>query len=275
MDFGSSRLLKSFGGFGRAKTDEAPEAQAPADMSGRLARVREAALANDAEGRRVATQGFMPAPQETVDALAEDLSEEEAATPPAPRMATPAPFPTGDARTHSLEPMAAPVATATGDHDALINWLEAQDPAVWHYFAAHWDWERGIAPLAWIAQHPRCDAGTAAMLFWASGEAEDYLPFGDAEPTEDHDLLVADLAEHIAGRFEAEDFAPAQFAFDEHLVQPHFPERLDKLYREERMDWDAYKVPTRASGELVLVERFDRDTEAALNRWLDASPAAA
>lgn len=262
MGLGSSRLLKSWGGFGRAKTDSAPQEQAPSDMTDRLARLREAALANDAEGRRVATHGFAPEPD------CADGTEAASALPVAPRAPGQDPFSINDTRTHTLEPMAA---TASGDHADLIAWLAGQDPAVWHYVAERWDWERGIAPLLWIARQPQCDAGTAAMLFWKSGEAEDYLPFGDAEPTEDHDLMVADLAEQIARRFDAEDFAPAQYAFDETLVQPHFPERLDKLYREERMDWDADKVPTRARGELVLVDRFGRDTEEAIAARLNAA----
>lgn len=262
MDFGSSRLLKSFGSFGRAKTDEAPEAQAPSDMADRLARVREAALANDAEGRRAATLGFAPVADEAADAA--DAAEEA----PATEMfaALPAP-PQSDTRTHALAPMAS---SKAGDHAALIDWLETQEPAVWHYVATMWDWERGVEPLMWMAQQARCDAGTAALLFWKSGEAEDYLPFGDAEPTEDQDLMAADLAEYIARRFEAEEFGPTQYAFDEELVQPHFPARLDKLYREDRMDWDAYKVPTRTSGELVLIDRFDRDTEVEITAHLNA-----
>lgn len=272
MGFGSSQLLKSLGGLGRSKTaDVLPEEEGPSDMAERLARLRQSALANDAEGRRMNAQTIAPAWEEGQDerqADAADGADGETATN-APSMPWPEKQPASIAppemRIHILEPMAG---SDESNHADAIAWLEGQDPAVWHYVAEHWDWDRGVEPLAWIARQDRCDAGTAASLFWKSGESEDYLPFGDAEPTEDGDIMIAEMAEHIAHRFEAEEFAPMQYAFDEALVLAHFPERLEKLFREERIDWDAYKVPTRSTGELVLIDRFDRAVEEELDALL-------
>ena len=261
MGFGSSRLLKSFGGFGRDKgAADVPVPAVPSDMSERLARLRQSALAAEAQPR------FVPDTyHDTGDA--EDGASVEAYSPLGQH--EPSHKPIGlDLRALALEPMEAPHAD-THQSDA-VAWLATQNPTVWHYVACNWDWDWGVEPLMWIAQQPECDAGTAATLFWKSGEAEDYLPFGDAEPTEDYDILVADMAELIAGRFEREEYGPTQFAFDERLVLPHFPARLEKLYMEERMEWDAHKVPRRASGEMVFIDRFDHETEADIKAFLAA-----
>ena len=268
-DPSSSRLLKSFGSFGRAKdVSDRPVPQAPSDMSERLARLRQSALAAEAPQPRAHPQepdlhGAGGAGSEYGEAAEQAYSPLEHHEPERTVGI--------DLRALALEPMSSPQSVSL-QSDA-IAWLAETTPEIWHYVASQWDWDWGVEPLAWIAQQQECDAGTAAMLFWKSGEAEDYLPFGDAEPTEDEDLMVADMEEHIAGRFERDEFGPMRFAFDERLVLPHFPSRLEKLYMEERMDWDAHKVPRRSSGEMVLIDRFDHETEAEINNFLKAMKA--
>ncbi len=265
MDFSSSRLLKSFGNFGRKQeVADTPAPQAPTDMSERLARVREAALAAETQPRFRPDMDPVAAPHDH----GFDDGTEQAYSPleqePTRTIGI-------DLRALALEPMSAP--QNDGHQSDAIAWLSETPPEIWHYVASKWDWEWGAEPLMWMVQQPDCDGGTAAMLFWKSGEAEDYLPFGDAEPTEDEDILVADMAELIAVRFERGEFGPMRFAFDERLVKPHFPARLEKLYMEERMEWDAHKVPRRSSGEMVLIERFDHETEAEINNFLRAMAA--
>ncbi|MGC9358326.1 MAG: DUF4274 domain-containing protein [Anaerolineae bacterium] len=47
-----------------------------------------------------------------------------------------------------------------------ITVQELQSPLEYHYFAWHWNWDKGIKPLEWIIQQPDCDRGTALLIYW-------------------------------------------------------------------------------------------------------------
>src|SRR5262249_23001942 len=52
---------------------------------------------------------------------------------------------------------------------SLTKVLEQSDPDVWHQVANGWNWDGGVAPLAWMIRQPQCDRGTALLIYWHGG----------------------------------------------------------------------------------------------------------
>lgn len=66
---------------------------------------------------------------------------------------------------------------------------KVESPVELHYFALSYNWDSGDEALRAVLDHPRCDLGTATMIYWlsqpdlrlgweADGEATDYDPDG-------------------------------------------------------------------------------------------------
>ncbi|MGZ3679993.1 MAG: DUF4274 domain-containing protein [Ktedonobacterales bacterium] len=51
----------------------------------------------------------------------------------------------------------------------LLAYLTQATPDAWHQVAWKWNWDSGIKPLQWIIRQPRCDRGTALLIYWYSG----------------------------------------------------------------------------------------------------------
>lgn len=100
--------------------------------------------------------------------------------------------------------------------DALTKYLKQRDPEVWHKIAMGWNWDGGLAPLAWIVRQPECDRGTALLIYWRGGPGwykqyggrEEVPPFVSAE---NHDLL-----KDIERRYLSGFYTRHEIAFDPH-----------------------------------------------------------
>lgn len=90
----------------------------------------------------------------------------------------------------------------------LVDWLKAHGPDDWHQVAIDWNWDAGVAVMAWIAAQPDCDRATAQDII-VKGGADYYLRFADradlmareAVNIEAFDLLVPIIARWNAGGY--------------------------------------------------------------------------
>jgi hypothetical protein len=152
-----------------------------------------------------------------------------------------------------------------------VAWLARQRAPVRDCIAVHWHWETDLAILKWLVEQPDCDAGTAASVFWLSGAAEDYVPFGSDEPESEDDLLVAGIEDVIGRRFTAGDFTRAEYGFDADWPFARWLERLREYHAAGRIDWDPDTIPTvPASNRTALDDLTDaeRETVGAFLEWL-------
>jgi hypothetical protein len=94
--------------------------------------------------------------------------------------------------------------------DRLFAWLAAHGPDEWHQLAAHWVYDRGLQPMAWIVQQPECDRATAQHVFWdlSAVVANPKL----AETVAAEDLVIA---EYIMERWRQRGFARSELASSE------------------------------------------------------------
>lgn len=60
---------------------------------------------------------------------------------------------------------------ASSEQQELIDWLENASSIEMHQVAAGWNWDSGNEVLAQLIQNPRCDKGTALMLYWHGSPA--------------------------------------------------------------------------------------------------------
>lgn len=99
---------------------------------------------------------------------------------------------------------------------AMIDWLAARPPSVWHAFARDYlDLERGAEVAAWIVAQPACDRATAALLLFRLDPAyylmRQRLEFDDRS-ADGHPLIAAVLAnfarDHYRDSRIEQDFAP-------------------------------------------------------------------
>lgn len=74
-----------------------------------------------------------------------------------------------------------------------IPWLETVGPEEWHRVVTSWNWDRGTAPLRWIAEQDACDRGTALHMLFAG-----YGPHYFSQYDRVEDIPNLDYVDHEA-----------------------------------------------------------------------------
>lgn len=81
-----------------------------------------------------------------------------------------------------------------------------------YYIASHYNWDDGITVLHWIIDSPKCDSGTACMIFW-NAEPDYYAAF-NTENVNDWDRGIFELLQKIITRFKANGFKKNKLKFN-------------------------------------------------------------
>ena len=80
-----------------------------------------------------------------------------------------------------------------------------------YYLADIYNWDDGPIVLQWIIDSPKCDKGTACLIFWKA-EPDYYYDF-TADTIDEYEKDVWSLLQSIVKRFKANDFTKSQFKF--------------------------------------------------------------
>lgn len=104
--------------------------------------------------------------------------------------------------------------------DRLFAWLANHGPDEWHQLAAHWVYDRGLRPMAWIVQQPECDRATAQHIFWDLSAVVANLILAETVAAED---MV--IAEYIMERWRQRGFVRSELASSEDYPD-HFTRRV-------------------------------------------------
>ncbi|MFP9099813.1 DUF4274 domain-containing protein [Flavobacterium sp. RHBU_24] len=92
------------------------------------------------------------------------------------------------------------------------NLFKTLSPAEQYYLAQNFNWDDGATVLNWIIESPKCDKGTALLIFW-SAEPIDYIQ--ETEKTiPDYEIETFSLLQKITERFRKNDFKTAKFRFN-------------------------------------------------------------
>lgn len=136
-----------------------------------------------------------------------------------------------------------------------IAWLADQPAIVRDFIAQSWNWDHDLAILRWLVEQPASDGGVAAGIFWLSGAAEDYVPFGNEQPTDPDDLLVLEIERIIALRFAAGPVA-TRFAFDDSNAAACHT-RVVAAFEAGAIDWNPACVPVESTGEPLTLDLLE------------------
>jgi hypothetical protein len=94
------------------------------------------------------------------------------------------------------ECLAAPLDIEAASLLGLIQQMKSDD---WHEIVLHWDWDWGVAEIAWIAAQRTCDRATALFALCSGGVAE--VALHRHRRGEDHAGFVRSLAARLEGGF--------------------------------------------------------------------------
>lgn len=95
-----------------------------------------------------------------------------------------------------------------------VKWLRSGTPDLWHQAARNWNWDYGVAPLAWIVAQPQCDLATAVLVHY-DAEPGFYRPFeNNRDQVPAWALETFDLIHAIRGRVAAGFYVRREIALD-------------------------------------------------------------
>lgn len=81
------------------------------------------------------------------------------------------------------------------------------------YFLAHYfNWDDDITVLNWIIDSPKCDKGTASLIFWRA-EPDSYFKY-NYETVRSDEKNIVDLLQKIISKFKNNDFKKSRLKFD-------------------------------------------------------------
>lgn len=98
-----------------------------------------------------------------------------------------------------------------------------QSAAELHQFVHHYNWDDGVVVLEGVVDHPKCDLGTALLLYWSTEPAyahERYASLDEATAAKDINLPAMRLAERVAQKVAAGGFAQGTVRFVPPAVPP-------------------------------------------------------
>lgn len=99
------------------------------------------------------------------------------------------------------------------DDETIPNFekFKTLNPAEQYYLAANYNWDDGPIVLKWIIDSPKCDKGTACMIFWHA-EPDYYYDF-TSDTIDEYEKDVWALLQSILKRFRSNDFKRSRFKF--------------------------------------------------------------
>jgi len=80
-----------------------------------------------------------------------------------------------------------------------------------HYLASIYNWDSGTTTLQWIIESPKCDLGTAIMIFWLA-EPDYYFRY-QSIPEDEFDADVWKLLQSILENIRSEKFLTVEQSF--------------------------------------------------------------
>jgi hypothetical protein len=137
------------------------------------------------------------------------------------------------------------------------SWLAQQPPRVCDFIAANWNWDEPLDILLWLVKRHDCDSGVAAGVFWLSGAAEDFLPFGPATPVHGSDLIVAEMQNVIGDRFMRSEFVRNEFGFDHTWPYDRWIPNLEDAYDAGQIGWLPGAIPTVSERPIIQLSDID------------------
>ena len=81
-----------------------------------------------------------------------------------------------------------------------------------YYLAENYNWDDGTIVLEWIIDSPKCDKGTASLIFWKA-EPDFYFDY-NAKTIEEYERPIWNLLQKIVKKFKENGFTNSQFKFD-------------------------------------------------------------
>lgn len=94
-----------------------------------------------------------------------------------------------------------------------------------YYLVERYNWDDGEEVLHWIIDSPKCDKGTAAMIFWLA-EPDFYLKRTEAT-IPDYEKETFRLVQKIILKFQRNEFKKSRFKYDPSDRLCHFPDNLE------------------------------------------------
>lgn len=99
------------------------------------------------------------------------------------------------------------------DEDVLPDFekLDTLSSAEQYYLVTIFNWDDGVEVLKRIVQSPKCDKGTAGLIFW---EAQpDFYIHHTLETIPDYEIEVFEMLQLITKRFSEKSFRTALFSY--------------------------------------------------------------
>lgn len=94
------------------------------------------------------------------------------------------------------------------DYDLFLK-LNSSDQ---YYLAQNYNWDNGVQVLRWIIESPKCDKGTASLIFWTS-EPDFYFKYTEATiPNYEKGIFL--LLQLITEKFNKNEFKKSNLKFD-------------------------------------------------------------
>ena len=82
-----------------------------------------------------------------------------------------------------------------------------------HYFADRWNWDGGVWRMTQLIRHPRCDAGTALLVYWRA-RPEYFRAYPERSDVPEHARDGFDLVMEIERRYTAGEYTSRTIPFD-------------------------------------------------------------
>lgn len=102
---------------------------------------------------------------------------------------------------------------AEDDEDIIPDYevFKKLSSAEQYYLASIYNWDDGTVVLDWIIESPKCDLGTATMIFWMA-EPDYYFDYS-ADTIDDWAKDVWNLLQKIITKIRNDEFKSSKFSF--------------------------------------------------------------
>jgi len=102
---------------------------------------------------------------------------------------------------------------AQEDEDSLdFEFFKTLNSKELHFCADIFNWDSGTLVLQWIIDSPKCDKGTAALIFWCGNP--DYYIHSTRDTVADYSLDLFDLLQKIIYKFKHNEFKHHKIKFN-------------------------------------------------------------
>ena len=103
-----------------------------------------------------------------------------------------------------------------------------------HHFACNFNWDGGTEELSSVLNHPKCDAGTALLIFWLAQPVYYFRGAAKGKLTES-ERETYEWLKHIESRFTNNQFSASDIAIDPRTEGLTMGTDYHREYVDERM----------------------------------------